>query len=79
MKRSDYPYAAQWPLFTAFCALMTVLALAVAASGNSAIIASGSQAAATAGMFISGFCYRERLRQLGKEPNLRVFRQMLDK
>jgi hypothetical protein len=74
--RRQPPYAAQWPFFTAFCAVMAALVVAGARPGI-AIQLFGAQLSAFGGMFIAGFCYRERLLQRDRQPRLRWFRRML--
>jgi hypothetical protein len=70
-------YASQWWLFTGFFGLLAGGTLA-SASGGLWIVAAVIVACVHAGMFIAGFCYRERLRQLGSDPRWGFFRRMLD-
>jgi hypothetical protein len=73
---SRHPYAAQWWLF--FAAMILLSGAAVASVDPSKLIVAVTvQACIVAGSFIAGFCYRQRLHQLGREPKLRAFRRML--
>jgi hypothetical protein len=69
-------YAAQWWFFSIF---ITVLAGGVLVSAGAAdwIVAITGQVCVLAGMFIAGFCYRERLTQLRRSPRWRAFQRML--
>ena len=76
MDKQVPPYARQWPGFVCFCVMLAPGALFQAHSG-SVFIAAIIQIGVLLGIFIAGFCYRERLVQSGREPRLRMFRRML--
>ncbi len=69
-------YASRWLGYTVFSSVMALILLtADPAAERAFVVAAGI--VATVGLFISGFCYRERLRQLDREPRLKAFRRML--
>lgn len=70
-------YAAQWSFFTIFMVVIAGGPL-VSANADQMIIAASGQGCVLAGTFIAGFCYRERLTQLGRSPRWKAFRRMFD-
>ena len=75
-QKSDEPYAAQWSVL-ATGSVVFGLANAIQASADTRAFAIGIQVVTLAFTFVAGFCYRERLRQMNREPRWRIFRRTL--
>ena len=74
--RSRGSYAAQWPIFASIGVFMAAMAVSQTEADFAAVTVAVVGCSALL-MFLAGFTYRERLRQLGREPRLRWFQRMI--